>query len=823
MRNTAGIRGLVLALSALLACTQDPAGPAVPPTVGDLIPIRKGDTLVAQFSAGDTLVTFSFRSDATGLVALFAQARIGAASVIARDSITGVVWDSLPLATSPLPANLTASRTERITVTSGQVVHFEIRLPTGVTTGQVVVWLYPVDPRPELVASSMAPGPIVTGETLENSADVDEFTITGGAAQDINIGFLQAEAGIPADMLHMRASTLLDTPLGYETSSGGMDTDLEGQATGRFERPGSVDYRVTIEGLSIRGAGAVPIHGPYRFQVRRVTPAPDSVPALLQAGDTVEAERIDFVGDVNRFHVPVVQGRLYNVFLQARPGTGAAAFRVLYSYVGVLGAVSSAVGDSVLRGQFGGNFTALSSGVLELEVAGGSDRGGLDRGGYRLFVYPVDTLPELSPAILTPGDSVVGETIEMPGDIDRYLLTGSNDTLNLVLRRDGASPDGLDLLWMQASSWPGLECYPLSPPEVVSCPSGVFFGNPDGVPLRVLSQFRGTTGFVGPYRLVTYHVTSVPEGSPSEITPGVSVDGVLDPPGDFDRFTFAAEWDMALDLMLTGGGSTSGNSFTALVYDDEGNAIDAASGGGKRSGRFLTHSSGTYSVVVRGNNLGHVLAETGPYSLLLSTVSKQPEVVSPMLALDDSSSGESLDALGDIDDYLLQAAPGTEVVVWIYPRNIVRLEAYVPGDTARFAIGNAGTSGRLVMPPGGQLRIRVAETRQGSPINAAFFVTGPYSLVAHEVGRGTETVPPVATVGIEVSAESIDYFGDIDEYSFAGTAGQAVSLMVDDVWLASLSGADRIGRSHDRCGPDIGDTRFQEPRDLADGGTAGDA
>ena len=42
---------------------------------------------------------------------------------------------------------------------------------------------------------------------------------------------------------------------------------------------------------------------------------------------------------------------------------------------------------------------------------------------YDLYLYRIDTLPEHSPSVITPGDSIGDERIDLPGDIDDFFLT----------------------------------------------------------------------------------------------------------------------------------------------------------------------------------------------------------------------------------------------------------------------------------------------------------------------------------------------------------------------------------------------------------------
>lgn len=777
----------VAPLLLLLACGEDPVGP-YHTRVQKVFPIYRNDTLTAKLSGGDSLYRYVFHADTTQMIALFAQARRGTAVVWTIDSATSGLLDYLFLDFSPFPVNLTGSRTPIISVVPGQVLYFDVHLGPGPTETEVALWLYPVDTRPEVLPPALAPGAILSGETLENSADIDAFVVSG-SAPDVHIAFLKAGEGFPPGTLRMQASTSSGAALGIETASGTADQELEGQPTGRFDVPGSAGYALTIRGVPTTLEGGLLVRGAYQFQVRKVNPGPDSVVALLQPGDTVEKERIDHVGDVDQFRFLVVQGRPYNVFFQAPPSAASANFRIAYSMTGgVAGAVTSSVGDTLLREQSGGSFVPTVSGYLELEVTGASDLGGLDRGRYRLFVYAVDTLPEHVAQTLAPGDSVVGESIELPGDIDRFMVTGAFDTMNVALRRSGLRFEPIALAWSRGGFENLAPCYGPDGTVVHSCLTGRFIGGPTGTPLGVHSMVGGDPGdFVGPYTLRTYRLSGATEGSNPQLTPGVTVTGVVDPAGDIDRFTFSYVRDTPVDVLLTGGGNSTDNSLEAVVHDPDGNGISAVSWADIPTGRFSRSLSGTYTVEVRGLNGGIVPDETGSYSLLLRTVSTMPETASPTLVMDDSVGVEALDELGDIDDFTLNAAPGTEVVATISPA-LVRLEAWEPSNPTRLDLGGAtGHSGRIVVPAGGQIRVRVSEPRRENLLNqyTAFRITGAYGLVVHEVNRAPETAPIPIAVGVEVSVESIDSPGDVDEFTLAGIQGQSISAFLDN--LASHS------------------------------------
>ena len=61
-------------------------------------------------------------------------------------------------------------------------------------------------------------------------------------------------------------------------------------------------------------------------------------------------------------------------------------------------------------------------------------------------------------------------------------------------------------------------------------------------------------------------------------------------------------------------------------------------------------------------NVGIGLEDRGPYRLVLDTVRVAPERAAAEVALGDSVP-ESVDEVGDVDDFFVSAAPGSDVVV----------------------------------------------------------------------------------------------------------------------------------------------------------------
>ena len=87
--------------------------------------------------------------------------------------------------------------------------------------------------------------------------------------------------------------------------------------------------------------------------------------------------------------------------------------------------------------------------------------------------------------------------------------------------------------------------------------------------------------------------------------------------------------------------------------------------------------------------------------------------------------------------------------------------------------------GRMTFPAGGILRLQVDE-----PVVPPWWIygspdaTGPYVLMVAPVNRAPESVSPVLVAGTKVLGESIDHPGDIDEFTFAGRAGDTTSVTI---------------------------------------------
>lgn len=488
-------------LLALLACGGDPNEPPdpVPPVA---TPLVVGDTVVATFTDADSLVLYTIRSAEPLEFAVFVMAEENEfLELTVRDSTTGELL-ALTGAGDDLdaPDNLNLRRTGILRVEPGDVLLLEARSYPNDRSGRLVLWPYRIDRAPESLPDAMTIGAILEGEELDNSADIDEFTVQGTAGEEW-ILFLQGLGGvIPGTLI---ASVY--PPAGEESIEETVvlivGAELESHASGRFVLPADGGYRIEVRQRGQQGEGVRTGVGSFRMQIRRIDRRPEVEPTLLTPGDTLEAEAIEFVGDIDEFEVPLLGDSVYNLFLHKGHSAIPASVRATITWgEGQVLEVTSSGGDPALATSFTGSFTATATENASVRVVGVDDDTGLHRGAYRLFVYPVNRAPEIAPPGLVLGDSVV-ETIEYPGDIDRFQLAPpSGGAVDLVLRRFDSQVSEILLRWDQ-NSGSVLNCFVVPGETGARCASGRI-ETADALELTVESQLEFGNPFLGEYHLI---------------------------------------------------------------------------------------------------------------------------------------------------------------------------------------------------------------------------------------------------------------------------------------------------------------------------------
>src|SRR5439155_1559255 len=109
-----------------------------------------------------------------------------------------------------------------------------------------------------------------------------------------------------------------------------------------------------------------------------------------------------------------------------------------------LAVATSAASDTGLFAHATGRFTVAQVGSYVARVTGTDSHFLADTGSYRFFLYPVDRRPEHVPAAIAPGDTVVGEAIDVPGDVDEWRVSVPDSSgVNLVVQRGPDGPEGV--------------------------------------------------------------------------------------------------------------------------------------------------------------------------------------------------------------------------------------------------------------------------------------------------------------------------------------------------------------------------------------------
>lgn len=358
------------------------------------IPVAVGDTVTGTLRSVNDTLFYTLSPSATVEVAIFMQGVSGNTLVTLRLGSQVVVGEVG--FTSPTQTSLIDRRTEHITLQAGQSYTILAR-PLNTSVGQFRFWIYEVDRAPEKVSATLPPGVAVTTETLENSADIDEFQVSVPAGQEV-IAFLRGVNYALADPLdgliaHVFQGAGVSGVVGYSTQ----DTALERNTSRRFTLATGSGRIVVRSYLNTRVPGQV-IDGPYHIQLQPVEETPEQLTeTALVVDDTTAGESIDYVGDIDEFTVTATPGQQLNIFFRALGGAGNAGLRL--EVLGVAYTtpfppdVQSLGTDTALTRQATGTVTVGPSGRITIRVTGVLDWGGALSGSL-----PDLSLPDQSAA-----------------------------------------------------------------------------------------------------------------------------------------------------------------------------------------------------------------------------------------------------------------------------------------------------------------------------------------------------------------------------------------------------------------------------------------
>lgn len=277
-------------------------------------------------------------------------------------------------------------------------------------------------------------------------------------------------------------------------------------------------------------------------------------------------------------------------------------------------------------------------------------------------------------------------------------------------------------------------------------------------------------------------IDMAPEHVPQSITLGAVVSGErIDHPYDQDEFLVDIPAAQEAELYLS---SDVGDYFyvtvvrvgiTASAFDDfirpPVGWADLQLGA---SGRIAL-DAGRYAVRISGT-------AGSAFSFQLRTVSPKPEQAAELLTVGDTVA-ESIDYVGDYDDFVLRGTPGAEYEVFVSAGGTAPHQAEVlllglaegAGPFAAAEPGGAlldSPTGRFAMPSTGQMTVRVRDWSD----KAGGLYLGPYRLVAVAIDRRPEGRADVIAPSRNVIASALELYGDIDVFRFTLDAPTRLAL-----------------------------------------------
>lgn len=833
------------ALGALGACldTTSPLDGAVPISVGDTITgsiAPGGGPLVYTVTARSGTATAVFLHVTQGEVHLKILSDGAVATVMGDVARVGALEERVSRLLSPETLG-------RITIVAEAIGDDGARF-------RFKVW--ELVTAPEHRAEEIAIGSVISSEDLENHFDVDEFTFEGEAGQEL-IGYVRTLAPDPKAVVSMRILRDRREADHWALAVAMSDTvlaELEGQATGRFTLPATARYTVRVKSsATARGRGGIVGFRPsYELLLRPVDRGPEQVSSTLVAGDTLEAEAIDYVGDVDEFTISAPAGGDFNLFVQR---TGTTGNGVVAEVLGAtpledLGLAIARDPDAPLGAVPTGRFRVAAGATVQVRVYGSNEADDGFRGAYRLFLYEIDRTPEIANAAVALGGSIIDETIELPGDIDQFVLTVPQPTMaNFVLwsEEDGThNAASLALLLHQGAATgvagggsaslirqadeSGLQGSTSGTAQVAGAmepvATGMFELRAGTHIVQIASEGSRLTSYRGRYEVYLYAIDTMPETGISELSYGARVDEAIEPPGDQDTFTFTGRRDHHVALSLEGGGEAL-SSFEVLVENVRtGQLVPSPWIAASQAPRFELPESGEYRIRVRPYGWGKQVNEQGPYRLALDTVSAAPEHHALVVAVGDSVTDERLDFMWDVDAFHLVGAPGQEVTLTftapVEDGPVVRLDLFdlesgerIDGTTSA---GYLQSAGRFTLPANGKLGMHVYQAWT-SPYQEG--ATGLYRVVVLPIDRRPESVPSAILVDSIIEGETIDPDADIDEFTLAAAAGDRIEAHFQTPNGAWRAGAALVLEVLDPSGAVLGSVSSINPTDqLEDQRTA---
>jgi hypothetical protein len=263
-------------------------------------------------------------------------------------------------------------------------------------------------------------------------------------------------------------------------------------------------------------------------------------------------------------------------------------------------------------------------GLYRITVQGGSSPVQLfEKGPYRFALTRRGTAPEHVSGSLVPGDSVIGEALDVLDDWDEFTLTGTPGQLATIVGRTGdPAPTGYPIIAVFDSvstdtlAWLAAQGFD-KPSDYFTIPAS---GRLKIAVYHPAIGFGG--GFLGDYQFRVVAVNPAPETAPATFSLGdtISSEAVF-PAMDVDEFTAAATpGDTLVPAYHLLADPVPGGLVTLEVVDPANGAILAgfgvsvfAAGPYITPGQFVVPPGGAYVIRVRGGGQFNERLATAPY------------------------------------------------------------------------------------------------------------------------------------------------------------------------------------------------------------------
>ena len=543
----------------------------------------------------------------------------------------------------------------------------------------------------------------------------------------------------------------------------------------------SSDGTDTVRVMTSRTSGG----GRFVLSPTLIGTTPEHASAAYTPNDTIVGEALDSPADVDDFTFTGTAGQILNLFLQNLGTPQSLLTAELYNDDrAVVPPGSSPLPDAwVMAVAPGGELEAGASGNYTLPTTGhyrvrirSSTTVRLDATAvpYRFQAYVVDTLPEHTSPQLTLGDTI-SESIDHVGDIDSYTISAAPGTLlNLFVAPDSSTPNSVIIhVRNPASAVPLVQFWVNAGARLLDNPSGTFVVPASGtVSVRVEEPSRDAL-YRGTYRLFVYPVNLSPETGSSTLSLGVApVSGAIDQYGDVDEYSFTVDHQQVVALRTNDPSSYPNELRYRVISDVTGYDVMNTVGSDRAE-----LPPGSYRLRVDPGTAQS--SYRGAYQFVLASLDTLPENVTATIAANQTISGETSAWPDDIDRFTFTAAAADTIVFTFTrsPNEPTWQQDFSVTDLASGQLSTMNVAGDVVqaarvdMAPGAHYRLQV------EGINTTWQAggSGAYTLSARRVTAAPEHRPAAIAIG-DTIRDSVDYFGDIDDYVLTGTPGAEINL-----------------------------------------------